>query len=132
MIGFKFEKFLDETKTVAEKVSQGTVRALQKAAYAIFRTSQESIERSESASKPGTPPHTRAGQLPRAERYDVDKSAEVAVIGPRFSVVGTSAEAHEFGGEFRGEHYPARPFMGPALEKNKDLIPTFWASEVHN
>jgi phage gpG-like protein len=130
MVGFSFEKFFDESAKVLEAAHRATTRSLAKAAYAIFRTAQEEITTAAKPSEAGQPPHTRKGQLRRAERYDVDAAAEVAVIGPRFSMVGASAEAHEFGGEFRGDKYPARPFMGPALERNRDLIPAFWGDEV--
>jgi hypothetical protein len=130
MIGFAFDKFTDETEKVAKAVQKATRLALRKAAYAIFRTAQESIQTAGGPSPAGEPPHSRRGQLRRAERYDVDDAAEIAVIGPRFSMVGTSAEAHEFGGEYKKEQYPKRPFMGPALEKNRALIPAFWQGEV--
>jgi hypothetical protein len=52
------------------------------------------------------------------------------VIGPDYQNVGQSGAAHEFGGHFRHENYPRRPFMGPALEKVKDRLPSFWAGSV--
>jgi phage gpG-like protein len=130
VIGFDFKKFDDQTQRVAEAAARGTLRALQKAAFAIFRSAQESIERDAKPAAAGEPPHSRAGQLPRAIRYDVDKAAEAAVIGPRASLVGTSAEAHEFGGAYKGAEYPARPFMVPALQRNLDLIPAGFADQV--
>jgi hypothetical protein len=38
--------------------------------------------------------------------------------------------AHEFGGHYRREHYDKRPFMGPALQKIKDRLPSMWAGSV--
>jgi hypothetical protein len=125
-------KFIDETQKVAEATHRGIVRSLQKAAYAIYRSAKESIEQSDEPGEPGEPPHTKQGQLPRSLRYDVDKDAEIAVIGPRATIIGTSAMAHEFGGEYKGEEYPERPFMGPALQRNQNLIPGFFSGEVTN
>ena len=111
------------------------------AAAAIRKTEIESIHFGQDASEPGTPPHThgrrltrkgkpRKGQLQRAILFDVDKTALYAVIGPRFSVVGTSAAAHEFGGEYKGEQYPARPFAEPALENNLDRFLHEWQYSI--
>ena len=56
--------------------------------------------------------------------------ANVAVIGPRASVVGDVGKGHEFGGEFRGEDYPERPFMGPALEETEDTFGNSFAGSL--
>lgn len=80
-------------------------------------------------SRPGTPPHThtagvtkkgkpKAGFLPRAIVFVVDKAKQEAVIGPRASIIGESGGAHELGGEFRGQDYPERAYMYPALQRN--------------
>jgi len=66
-------------------------------------------------STPGTPPHTQRGRLPAAIRFAATENS--AVIGPRKSVIGEAAAAHELGGSYKGQHYPARPFMQPALER---------------
>jgi hypothetical protein len=76
------------------------------------------------------PPHSRRGQLRRAIAYSVDKQRQVVVIGPERDAVGTSGSAHEFGGRYRRERYPKRPYMGPALERIQDRLPDFWASSV--
>jgi len=55
-------------------------------------------------SKPGTPPHSRRGQLKRAIKFGVLKSRPLADIGPTFSGIGRIGQTHEFGGT-----EPARP-----------------------
>lgn len=79
-------------------------------------------------SRPGTPPHTRRGQVRRAITFDADKTG--AVIGPRFSVMGTSAEAHELGGNYKGSHFDERPFMRPSLEENAGRFARDWQGSV--
>lgn len=74
-------------------------------------------------SPPGTPPYTKRGQLKRAIKYSADK--DNALIGPEFSLVGTSGEAHEFGGEYKGGEFDERAFMEPALDR---VSPRFAAS----
>jgi hypothetical protein len=117
-------------------VDRAAEPSLGKAAFAIRQTAIEEIKPEAGPSEPGTPPHThpgsgrRKGILPRAIVYDVDKQKQEAVIGPRESVAGDVGRAFEFAGEFRGERYPPRPFMGPALDANLEKIPAGFAGSV--
>ena len=80
------------------------------------------------ASKPGSPPFTRRGQLRNAILFDVnDKSA---IIGPRQSFVGQAGAAHELGETFRGTDYPERPYMGPALEEALPRFARNWKASI--
>ena len=51
-------------------------------------------------------------------------------IGPEHAKVGRSASAHEHGGRYKGQRYPKRPFMGPALETTTERLPRKWAGSV--
>lgn len=123
MIGFDF-KFIDELKKVSEAADKAVGRNLFKSAGKIRRVAVGSITRSPDASAPGTPPHTRRGDIRRAILFDVDRSKRNAVVGPRYSVVGPAAAVQEFGEEYYGVQYPERPFMGPALD---EVAPDFAA-----
>lgn len=138
MIGTAFQ-FEDRTKRVTAATEKASFRNFGHAAAAIRKDAIASIQNEPGASEPGTPPHThtggitkkgkvRKGNLQRAITYDADK--ESAVIGPRESVVGLAGRAHELGGEFRGDEYPERPFMEPALEKNLDRFASEWAGSI--
>lgn len=129
MIGAKARSFFD-AKPVQRKANDGSIKALGHAAAAIRLTARRSIKRSPTYSDPGKPPHTRRGLLREAVLYAVERDAVRAVIGPTYEKVGTSASAHEFGGRYRGDRYPARPFMGPALEAIRPRLPGFWAASV--
>lgn len=125
-------KYNDQAEQIAKRMRLAAYRRVDKAAFKIRKDAVGYITKGEAVqvgvkktsrkrariqpSTPGTPPHTRFGQLKKAIVYD-SKRGE-AVIGPRKSVVGLSAEAHEFGGMFKGEEYPERSFMGPALQQN--------------
>lgn len=117
MFGFDF-KFEDNTAAVAKAAQRESAKAIGRAAGRIRKTAIASISRGQEASAPGSPPNTRRGQLKRAIRFDVNRESLEAVIGPMESMVGTSAAAHEFGEEYKGQDYPERPFMGPALDDN--------------
>jgi len=115
---------------VQARVRRGNFRGLGHAAAAIRLTARRSIKRSKQPAPPGNAPHTRKGQLKKAIVYAVEKNKQSAVVGPTHEIVGPSAMAHEFGGRFRKQKYPRRPLMGPALEKNVDRLPQFWAGSV--
>jgi hypothetical protein len=119
-----------DAKRVKRSVDRSTFRNLGHAGGAIRLIARRSIRKSKTASTPGTAPHTRQGQLKRAVVYAVEKSKQKVVIGPTHELVGPSAMAHEFGGRFRGDQYPKRPLMGPALEKSLDRLPKFWTGSV--
>jgi len=98
-----------------EKADKGMFKSLKHASFSIAKVMRESLVQAKGPSPAGKPPHTHKGRhLRRAIWTDVQPS--MAVIGPRYSVVGDAGAAHEFGETFRGAQYPLRPFAGPALE----------------
>ena len=111
-------KLVNDFERVRREADRAARNVFAKAAFRIFRDAQASIERSSTPSAPGSPPHTKRGQLKRSIRYDATKDG--AIIGPKASMVGTSGEAHEFGGSYRGGSFPERPYMGPALSRELD------------
>lgn len=141
MIGLNFTTAVELGKVMglAEKAE---FKNLGHAAASIRKTEIASFIPSDSPSAPGTPPHTRrrivksgknkgklrTGQIARAVAFDVTK--ESGVIGPRESIVGTSASAHEFGGEYKGTIFPERSFALPALEKNTDRFAESFSGSI--
>jgi hypothetical protein len=130
MIAMRAKTKFDKPKVMA-KAKRGSITSLGHAGAALRLTARRSIRTRQKPSPVGTPPHSRRGQLRRAIAYSVDKPRGVVVIGPERDAVGKSGSAHEFGGRYRREHYPKRPYMGPALEKLQDRLPDFWANSVH-
>ena len=128
MVGMKV-KTKDQNKNVLAKAKRATVKNLGHAGAAIRLTAKRSIRRSKKPSPAGRPPHTRKGQLRGALAYAVEGQASV-VVGPEHHKVGTAGAAHEKGGRYKGQRYPKRPFMGPALEQNQDKLPKLWANSV--
>lgn len=129
--------------TYFEKIQKAADDAATKefriAAARIRKDAIASIHFERGASAPGTPPNTHRiiktkkgklhrGQLNLAIAYDANKDG--AIIGPVASIVGESGAAHEFGGSYKGEMYPARPFMAPALERNLDRFASGWAGSI--
>lgn len=117
---------VDRVRKAAQAAAKHSFRY---SAFKIRQTAVQSIEQARGPSAPGTPPHThRRKWLQRSIFYSANKTG--AVIGPRASYVGTAGAAHEFGGEFRGQEYPERQFMKPALDANLDLFAGSWAGRV--
>lgn len=127
MFDFAFH-FEDYFKNIDVAVDKAAFRNFGHAAASIRKDAISTIEKSEKASEPGTPPHTRHGLAKRALQYAANK--EGAVIGFAASLVGQSMAAHEFGGQYKGEDYPARPTMGPALERGAPRFAGSWAGSV--
>lgn len=113
----KIQLRLDRIRQAVDRAKAGSIRA---AAYVVSTTAKGKIKTSAETSEPGQPPTTRRGLLRRAVQYAVTQDKSLAVIGPAFSVVGTAGQAHEFGGRYKGQSFPARPFMRPALEESLD------------
>lgn len=119
-------------RRVAAATKRGERRALTRAAAAIRLTAARSIRQSRNASVPGSPPHTRQGRLRRAILYALleEDGFQAAFIGPSVDLFGTAGKAHEFGGYFRGELYPERPFMQPALSLIGNRLPAFFSGQA--
>lgn len=132
-------KLVNRLNKVAKAAKSVAFKNFKHAAARIRADAIASIVPSPDPSMPGTPPHTRAktsrktgkalkGVLQKAITFEASDTG--AVIGPRQSVAGTSGKAHEFGGDYKGEQYPVRAFMRPALIKNLDRFAAEWAGSV--
>lgn len=119
----------DEVDRVRRAAKDAARRSFSRTAFLIWQTAGASIKQAKGPSDPGEPPHTHRGAwMWRALKYKADRDG--AVIGPTHSVMADAGAAHEFGGEFRGTQYPARPFMRPALEKNADIFASDWKGSI--
>ena len=58
------------------------------------------------------------------------QNERTVVIGPAESVIGNAMAAHEFGGRYKRERYPARPLMGPTLTSTAPKLAQFWRDSV--
>lgn len=107
-------------------VHRGLVRSLYRAAGYVRTVARRSIRRRSKSGKPaplGKPPKSPTGDLKRAILFYVDRERTTAIVGPDAQQVGDVGAAHEFGGRYKGQHYPRRPFMSPALRQSLHVIP---------
>ena len=117
-----------ERRRLEDALRRGARRGLFRAAAAIRLQAARSIIQSASPSEPGRPPHTRKGQIRRAILFAVkeDHGLLAALIGTSHDILGPAGRAHEFGGRFRKETFPKRPFMKPALNVIENRLPDFF------
>ena len=104
----------DLMRTLVEK---GNRAALVKAGAYTRGKAMHSIEISADASDPGSPPHSRTGQLRRAVAYGLfrDGSTPGVAVGATASVIGQIGHTHEVG----DTEPPKKP---PALRKNNWVL----------
>ena len=129
MIGFNV-RTIDETKNVKTAADRAVYKSLGHAAASIRKTARGLIVTSAEPAAPGEPVHTRHRRLPNAIVYDVSRDRQYAIIGPARSFAGPVGGAHEHGGEFRGQRYEPRPFMGPAMTQNSERFARSWSASI--
>jgi hypothetical protein len=91
-------------------------------------------------SRPGMPPYSHRGLLRKFLFFAYDPERQSVVIGPaRLNKPGNAPESLEYGGESaiagrngrtRKIDVRARPFMGPALDKELPNFPDLWRNSV--
>lgn len=130
-------QWLDKTENVTAAADKAVEVNVAMSAARIRKDAIASIVPAETPSAPGKPPHTHGGanraskgKLPKAILYAADKRAGNAVIGPARSKTGEVGQAHEFGGSYRGNQFDERPFMGPALDRQRDKFAASFAGSI--
>ena len=112
------------------RAAKASVDVLRRMGAYIRRAAQSKVRQSRNPSQPGEPPHTRRGALKRGILFGVDRRTNSVVVGPSVRFVGTSMQAHEFGGGYKRERYPKRPLMGPSLRESALHLAKMWENAV--
>ena len=112
------------------RAAKASVDVLRRMGAYIRRAAQSKVRQSRNPSQPGEPPHTRRGALKRGILFGVDRRTNSVVVGPSIRFVGTSMQAHEFGGGYKRERYPKRPLMGPSLRDSAPHLAKMWENAV--
>ena len=119
-------------------------RNLSKAGAFVRTTARSSIRKRKEISAPGQPPSSHTGLLKRFIFFGYDADRKTVVIGPMRlnQKIGAAPEALEHGGSSvvcpggrrhrkrRRIRVQARPFMGPAMQKEAPKFPKLWANSV--
>ena len=112
------------------RAAKASVDVLRRMGAYIRRAAQSKVRQSRNPSQPGEPPHTRRGALKRGILFGVNRRTNSVVVGPSVRFVGTSMQAHEFGGGYKRERYPKRPLMGPSLRESAPHLAKMWENAV--
>jgi len=148
MIGFKISQakglFFD-SKKVIDATTRAERKVLSRFGAYVRRSARSSIRKRKRASAPGQPPSSHTGLLKRFIFFAYDPGRKSVVIGPARlnQKVGNAPHALEHGGRSRvtaGRRrrrrvtrtvtIGARPFMGPAFDKEKPKLPAMWRDSI--
>jgi hypothetical protein len=135
------ELFFDKAKilTATDKAAKNV---LSKFGAYVRQAARSSIRSRKKSSQAGQPPSSHVGTLKRLIFFAFEPPKNV-VIGPiEFDGRFEGAEALEYGGKStiktisktghktKSITIQARPFMGPAMEKEKPKLPGMWADSI--
>lgn len=132
--------FFDSAKVIRQ-TDKATRRVFSKFGAFVRRTARRSIRSRKKTSEPGKPPSSHIGLLKKFIFFGYESQKKSVVIGPaRLSrnSRGQAPSLLEYGGHTtikRGKkrhrvNIKARPFMGPAFEKEKPNIPNMWKNSI--
>ena len=137
----KFKRMFFTSKAVLSATDRATRRVLSKFGAYVRRTAKSSIRKRKAISRPGKPPSSHTGLLKRFILFGYDPTRRSVVIGPLRLTRGGRGDAPralEEGGTSRlvrrgrkkRVKIKARPFMGPAMEREKPKLPQMWRNSV--
>lgn len=137
MSGLKITHLFFDSPKVMRSVDKSTRKVLSKFGAFVRRTAKQSIRKRKKSSTPGTPPSSHTGLLKRFIFFGYDPQKRSVVIGPTRLTENNRGEAPsilEYGGrttvDKKRVKISARPFMGPAFEKEKPKLPSMWKDSV--
>jgi len=142
MITMQIKSLFFDKQTVLRAVDKAKRAVLSKAGAFIRTTAKHSIRKRKGPAPPGHPPHSHEGSLRRLIYFGYDPASDSVVVGPVGFKRSTVPNVLEFGGKTevrtrrRGKvvrtrtTIAERPYMGPALEKERPKLPKRWAGSV--
>ena len=140
----RIKKLFFDRKAVTDKVDRTTRKVLSRFGAFVRRTAKSSIRKRKRASSPGQPPSSHSGILKKFIFFGYEPAKRNVVIGPAKlnQKIGDAPHALERGGastviqgrrgrrKKRRVKIKARPFMGPAFNKEKPKLPAMWAGSI--
>jgi hypothetical protein len=144
MTGMKVKKLFFDRKAVMDAVSRTARKVLSKFGAFVRTAARSSIRKRKRTSRPGEPPSSHAGLLKKLIFFSYEPARQSVVIGPERlnQKIGDAPHALEHGGETeiasgwgarrrkRRITLAARPYMGPAFEKERPKLPAMWAESI--
>jgi hypothetical protein len=138
--------FFDRPR-VQKAVSHANRRALSRAGAFVRTRARTSMRKRRGTSPPGQPPFAHEGSLRRMILFGYEPSRETVVVGPVGFRSSDAPNVLEFGGRTTvvrrrrssrsGQRViktrvriAARPYMAPALDKERPKLPALWRNSV--
>jgi hypothetical protein len=142
MITMRIKDVFFDRHVVMRAMDSAKRKVLSKAGAFIRTAAKTSIRKRKGTAPPGRPPHSHEGSLRKLILFGYDRSSDSVVVGPVGFKRGTAPRALEHGGETvvrsrkrgrlvsRKVKIAARPFMAPALEKERPKLPLLWRNSI--
>ncbi len=142
MIGLKLQQakglFFDR-QAVTSAADRAQRKVLSKFGAFVRQTARTSIRKRKSISEPGQPPSSHTGLLKRNIFFVFSAETRSVVIGPillnqrtdapRLLEHGDTVERTRRSQRVRMK-YRARPFMGPAFDREQQKLPDLWRNSI--
>ena len=148
MIQFEIKHVFFDRRKVIDRTDRTTRRVLSKFGAFVRQTARRSIRKRKRISEPGKPPSSHVGLLKRRIFFGYDRGRDSVVVGPapinasggrspygdttvpELLEEGGRVRRREKGGQTEVLHYKARPYMGPAFEKELPGLPAMWRNSI--
>ncbi|QDU71040.1 hypothetical protein [Mucisphaera calidilacus] len=141
MLDLRIKDLFFDTRAVRRRVDHATRAVLSRFGAFVRRTARSSIRKRKRISEPGSPPSSHTGLLKKFIFVGYDPKKNSVVIGPARlsgSARGQAPGLLEYGdsttltrsGQRRRVTIRARPFMGPAFDKELPKLPSLWRDSV--
>ncbi|MBX3404571.1 MAG: hypothetical protein KF699_14260 [Phycisphaeraceae bacterium] len=142
MITMRIKDMFFDRHVVMAAVDNAKRKVLSKAGAFIRTAAKTSIRKRKKSAPPGSPPHSHEGSLRRLILFGYDKAADSVVVGPVGFEKSAAPKVLEHGGETvvlsrRGGRLTSRtvkiaprPYMAPALEKERPQLPLLWRNSI--
>ncbi|MBM4369838.1 MAG: hypothetical protein FJ102_26750 [Deltaproteobacteria bacterium] len=142
MITMRIKDLFFDRAAVIGAVDAAKRKALSKAGAFIRTAARTSIRKRKGSAPAGSPPYSHEGSLRRLILFGYDRSSDSVVVGPAGFKRSTAPNVLEYGGpatvtrrrlgrrEKRTVKIAARPYMGPALERERPKLPLLWRNSI--
>lgn len=142
MITMRIKDSFFDRHVVIAAVDKAKRKVLSKAGAFIRTAARTSIRRRKGSAPPGKPPHSHEGSLRELILFGYDRQSDSVVVGPVGFRNSEAPAALERGGmttvyrrrngRLVGERVriEARPYMGPALDRERPRLPALWRNSV--
>lgn len=143
MIDFQIKRLFFDREKVVRAVDSAKRAVLSKAGAFIRTVARTSIRKRKGSAPPGLPPHSHVGLLRNLILFGYDRASDSVVVGPaKLNKPNEAPRVLEHGGTTTATRFArgkrrsrrvriaARPFMGPALEKERPKLPRLWVGSV--